>query len=213
MLDLSNQTPPLDLRHRMEQYKINNSPYVYEERYPLVIRGLLRRNAPLREFVGEEDPFETNLVQLMIKLAHGTSGLLEGFYAGYVASERLVLIYHPSTIRLPIYRDNLVSLVSSRMVNLASSSYDNPMALVSSYQLPNKIEIQNVLAYHKMNWLARRNRLLGEVVCGIPSSDTNIPHTEVLQRVERSGFSLQNLTSTQREGYFFSPFLKNPTEI
>ena len=213
MLDLSNNNPPLDLKYRIDQYKINNSPYIFDERYPLVVTGMLRRNRPLEDYIGTEDPFETKLLQLMIKISNETSSLLEGFYAGYTAGDRFILIYHPSLIRLPIYRDNLISLISSRVVNLASSEYSNPMCLVTTFQLPNKNEIQNILSYYKMNWLAKRNRLLGEIVCGIPRTENNFSHTKVLELVEKKGFNLSTLTASQRSGFFFSPYVSSQSEV
>lgn len=204
MIDLSKNDPPLDLKFRIDQYRIENSPAIFTEPEFLIVSGALRRNKPLRNYVGD-DPFETQLVRLMIAMSQDLSNLLSGFYAGYTASNKFVLVYHPKYFQTPINRDNLISLICSRSVNFASQYYQNPMCLISAYQVP-KVEVQNILAYYKMSWIARRNRLLGQQVLGLSPDDTSLTHDEVLKAVEANGYSLLNLSSSLRDGFFFSPY-------
>lgn len=215
MLDLSQHKPPLDLRDRIERYKRENSPSIFTEKEMLVVSGMLRRNQPLLNYIQESEEsnlFESPLVQLMTVLTQDLSTLLSGFYFGYTATNKFVLIYHPKYTTFPINRDNLISLMCSRAVNFAGKYYSNPMALVGVYQVP-KVEVQNVLAYHKMSWVARRNRILGQLVLGINVDDTRLTHEEVLQAVQNNGYSLNNLNSTLRDGFSFSPYAANYQEL
>ncbi len=212
MLDLSNNNPQLDLKYRIDQYKIYNSPAIFEEKEVLAVYGMLRRNKPFQQFIPEDDVFETSVVQLMIGLSQDIKNILNGFYAGYTVMNRFILFYHPDFLSFPINRDNLVSLMSSRGVNYTSDYYKNPMCLISAFQVPRK-EVGNILAYHKMSWQARRDRLLGQQVLGIPVDDTSLSHQEVLKAVENQGYRLSSLSSTLRDGFFFSPFATAPNNL
>ena len=210
MLDLSKETPPLDLRERIERYKAENSFHTFSEKQYLIISGILRKNSPLKNYIKENNEegnlFETPLIQLMCDLTQGVSTLFPGLYFAYTASNRFILVYHPKYTPFPINRDNLTSLVCSRAVNLANRYYKSPMCLVSAFQVPS-VEVQNILAYYKMSWIAKRNRLLGQLVLGIKADDTTLSHEEVLNAVKKNGYSLSNLNKTLREGFYFSPHL------
>ena len=208
MLDLSNHEPPLDLRLRIERYKKENSPADFTEHETLCVSGMLRRNKPLTQYLqdrgNEEDIFETTLLRLIMDISQDASKVIPGLYAGYAYLNKFILFYHPKLVDWPLNRDNAISLVSSRVVNYTNRYYANPMCLISLFQIPSK-EVKNVLAYYKMSWLAKRNRLLGQQILGIDSKDTTLEHHLILERVIKRGFSLKHMTPTLRDGFFFSP--------
>ena len=214
MINLSQERPLPDLGERIRRYELANAVPIFVEEEFLVISGVLRRNKPLKEYIesgsSDKNLFENNLVHLMMHLSQDVSNILQGLYIGYTASNKFILIYHPDQTQYPIDRDNLISLICSRGINIASQYYKNPMCLIKAFQIP-KEEVQHILAYYKMSWIARRNRILGELVLGIDSWDTTLSHVEILDSVQKQGYSLKNLNTTLLNGFSFSPHasLKN----
>lgn len=206
MIDLSKNNPPLDLRYRIERYKRDNSPYLIDTGGVLCISGIVCKNKPLQSYIRdnttEQDLFDTPLVQLMIALLKDISHIIEGCQISYTYQNKFVMFFR---VQEDLYRDNIISLVASRIVNFLGEYYDNPMTLVSAYQVPVE-EVKNILAYHKMSWTAKRNRILGSHYLGIPVLDTSRTHTEILELCKSRGFSILDLSTSLQNGFAYSPY-------
>jgi hypothetical protein len=204
MLDLSNAT--LDLKERISRYKRENSPVVFEEPQYLFLSGLVARNSSLKYYLNSfgEDPLEVNLHKLMCDLLKDLKTLNPGFFLGHTSSNHIEICYHPKTTQYPIQNSGFTSIAVSRAVNFISNYYKNPMVLFTAYQVPG-LEVQNVFKYSQLSWEARRNRILGEMYLGIPSSDHSLSHKEILSRVLSLGsFKLEDLPVTMLKGLYIN---------
>lgn len=174
----------------------------------LCISGVVCKNRPLHQYIKsnseKEDLFETPLVLIMSPLIMDLSTIIEGNLISYTYGNKFVLFFKPEASE-DLFRNNIISLISSRVVNFLNNYYLNPMTLVSVFQVPED-EVVNILSYHKMNWIAKRNRILGKHYLGIPTSDTFRTHTDVLKLCQKEGFDLQNLSVTLRNGFTYNPY-------
>jgi hypothetical protein len=207
MINLAHNSPPLDLRYRIQKYKEENSPYLLTTEGVLCVSGLVCKNKPLLSYIADNttsaDLFDTPLIRLMVGLTKDISSIIDGGYISYTYQNRFVLFFKLDSEEESLYRDNVVSLVSSRIVNFLVDFYDNPMSLVSAYQVP-KEEVKNILNYHKMTWVAKRNRILGSHYLGISPKDTTKTHSEILKLCQKKGFQMEDLSPTLQQGFAYS---------
>ena len=200
MLNLFNQD--LDLGYRVKQYRQHNSTHKLSNTGAICIEGTVCRNRPLKGYIEvEPDVFETRLLSMMEEVVKDLSRMIDGCTIVYTYQNKFILTFYSET---EVFRDNLNSLVVSRIVNLINKFYSNPMCTVTSFSIP-KQETKNILNYHRGNWIARRNRILGNYYLDIPSKDKSYTHEEILSLVENKGFRLDLLDSSVVHGYSFSP--------
>lgn len=203
MLNLLENNESLDLKYRIQRYQEDNSFYRFTEKGTLCIFGTICRNKPLRSYIEEQSPhdwFQTPLATMMVELLKDLSEIIPNMYIGYTYENRYIMFFKIEE-QSNIQRDKLISLVSSRAANFLSTNfYQNPMSITSVFQVPTE-EVRNILAFHKMNWVAKRNRILGEHILEIPKDDVSKHHSEVLKECEERGFNLRDLPPFLRTGY------------
>ena len=189
------------LKNKVEFYKKQNTPIYYKNEL-IFVTGLIRQNQPLSNFLRQNNksqlrPFDDSLVEVSSLLLQDLPTQIDGFRVGFASSNFFVLYFK---LQENYSRDNLNSLFCSRAVNLvATNLFLDPMFLISSFAVLQK-DVENVFKYYKKAWLARRNRLIGEMVLGIPVEDKTFYHTDILSKSLDKGFDISTLPIFLREG-------------
>ena len=189
------------LKNKVEFYKKQNTPIYYKNEL-IFVTGLIRQNQPLSNFLRQNNksqlrPFDDSLVEVSSLLLQDLPTQIDGFRVGFASSNFFVLYFK---LQENYSRDNLNSLFCSRAVNLvATNLFLDPMFLISSFAVLQK-DVENVFKYYKKAWLARRNRLIGEMVLGIPVEDKTFYHTDILSKSIDKGFDISTLPIFLREG-------------
>lgn len=189
------------LKNKVEFYKEQHTPTYYKNEL-IFVTGLIRQNQPLINFLRQNNkpqlaPFDDSLVEISSLLLQDLPTQIGGFRVGFASSNFFVLYFK---LQDSYSRDNLNSLFCSRAVNLvATNLFLDPMFLVSSFAVLHK-DVGYVFKYYKKAWIARRNRLIGEMVLGISAEDKTLSHTDILSKSLDEGFNLTTLPLFLREG-------------
>lgn len=169
------------LQQRLEKYevKVNSDQPLKYGKLAVTIRllnsdSLLQFKESLSE--KQEDPFSLKGFAAASLLAEKLWSLLP-IESIEIYEQKLVLIFSRNfALNLLNSVVKLTTLITEQLISLGISE---PKFLIAPSFLPLK-EVLHFRRMHKMYYVAKRNRILGEIYCGVPRTDKNYAHKDLL---------------------------------